>query len=81
MEIFQFFATQLRGSVEYCEGIVEKNICHEILQAGHAVLGCCEELLNTEEIELYKPEHVTFLGSGDELSQVGQVVVSHTDGF
>lgn len=76
---FQLFATQLRGSVEYCEGVVQRNVSHEILQAGNAVLSYCEELLNTQEIELYKPQHVTFRRSGDELSQIGQVVVSHTD--
>lgn len=80
MENLQLFATQLRGSVEYCEGVLQRNICHEILKAGHAVLSHCEELLNThQEIELYKPQHVTFVGSGHELSQIGQVVVSHTD--
>jgi len=77
MENFQLFATQLRSSVEYCEEIVQRNISHEILQTGHAVLDCCEELLETEEIELYKPEHVMFLQTDDEL--LGQVVVSHTD--
>lgn len=76
MEDFQLFATQLRSSVEYCEGIVQRNISHEILQAGHAVLGCCEELLNTQEIELYKPHHVMFLETDDESSDL---VVSLTD--
>ena len=77
MENFQLFATQLRSSVEYCEEIVQRNVSHEILQTGHAVLGCCEELLKTTETELYKPEHVTFLETNDDPS--GQVVVSHTD--
>jgi len=77
MENFQLFATQLRSSFEYCEGIVQRNVSHEILQAGHAVLDCCEELLNTQEIELYKPQHVMFLETDDDPS--GQVVVTHTD--
>ena len=76
IENFQLFATQLRSSIEYCEEIVQRNVSHEILQAGHAVLDCCEELLNTEEIELYKPQHVMFLETEVESSQV---VVSHTD--
>ena len=75
MENVQLFATQLRSSVEYCEGIVQRDISHEILQAGHAMLGCCEELLNTQEIELYKPQHVMVL----KIDNFNEVVVSDTD--
>lgn len=75
LENFQLFATQLRSSVEYGEEIVKRNNGPEILQAGSAVLGCCEELLNTQENEIFKPPHVTFLGGQD----IGAVVVSHTD--
>ena len=75
LENFQLFATQLRSSVEYGEVIVQRNLSSEILEAGHAVLGCCEELLNTEEIEIYTPQHVNYLF----IEELGQVVTSHTD--
>ncbi|KAL9984414.1 hypothetical protein ACROYT_G006702 [Oculina patagonica] len=76
LENFQLFATQLRSSVEYGEGIVQRNIGPEILQAGRAVLGCCEELLYTQENEVFKPQHVTFLVDEEK---AGELVISHTD--
>ncbi|CAH3046695.1 unnamed protein product [Pocillopora meandrina] len=49
----QLLAAQLiKSSVEYGEGIVQRSIGPEILQAGHAVLGRCEELLTTQDIEI-----------------------------
>ena len=56
----QLLAAQLKSSVEYGENIVQRSIGPEILQAGHAVLGRCEELLTTQDIEVCKPQHVVY---------------------
>ena len=84
MEMFQVFATRLKSSVECGEGIVERNDGAEILQSGHAVLCHCEELLNTQEIKIHHPQHVTYLLNKESMNAVrclvpGQVVTSHTD--
>ncbi|XP_078359410.1 uncharacterized protein LOC144643898 [Oculina patagonica] len=60
LENFQLLATQLRNSVEYGEGVVQRDIAAEILEEGHTVFGRCEDLLNREEIKVYKPKHVTY---------------------
>ena len=83
MENFQLFATQLKSFVECGEDIVQRNIGPEILEAGYAVFGRCEELL-TREIKIYKPRHVTYLVNKETINAVrrlvpGQVVASHTD--
>ena len=46
----QLLATQLKSSVECGEGIVQRSIGPGILQAGHAALGRCEELLTKQDI-------------------------------
>ena len=56
----QLLAVQLKSSIECGEGIVQRSIGPEILQAGHAVLGRCEELLTTQDIEVCKPQHVVY---------------------
>lgn len=60
MESFQLLATQLRTSIEYGQGVVQRDVAAEILEEGHTVLVCCEELLNTEEIKIYRPQYVTY---------------------
>lgn len=42
IENFRLFATELRGAVENGEWIVQRNISPEILQAGYAASGRCE---------------------------------------
>ena len=58
--IVQLLATQLKSSVECGEGIVQQSIGPEILQAEYAVLGRCEELLTTQDIEVCKPQRVVY---------------------
>ena len=57
---FQLLTAQLKSSVECGKDILQRSIGPEILQAGHAVLGRCEELLTTQDIEVCKPQHVVY---------------------
>ena len=80
----QLLAAQLKSSVECGEGIVQRSIGPEILQAGHAVLGRCEELLTTPDIEVCKPQHVVYCVNLEAMNTVrglvpGQVFETNTD--
>ena len=80
----QLLAAQLKSSVECGEGIVQRSIGPEILQAGHAVLGRCEELLTTQDIEVCKPQHVVYGVNVEAMNTVrglvpGQVFETNTD--
>ena len=80
----QLFAAQLKSSIECGEGIVQRSIGPEILQAGHAVLGRCEELLTTQDIEVCKPQHVVYCVNMEAMNTVrglvpGQVFETNTD--
>ena len=80
----QLFAAQLKSSIECGEGIVQRSIGPEILQAGHAVLGRCEELLTTQDIEVCKPQRVVYCVNLEAMNTVrglvpGQVFETNTD--
>nr|XP_058971147.1 E3 ubiquitin-protein ligase TRIM71-like [Pocillopora verrucosa] len=80
----QLLAAQLKSSIEYGEGIVQRSIGSEILQAGHAVLGRCEELLTTQDIEVCRPQHVVYCVNLEAMNTVrglvpGQVFETNTD--
>ena len=80
----QLLAAQLKSSVECGEGIVQRSIGPEILQAGHAVLGRCEELLTTQDIEVCTPQHVVYCVNVEAINNLrglvpGQVFETNTD--
>ena len=80
----QLLAAQLKSSVEYGENIVQRSIGPEILQAGHAVLGRCEELLTTQDIEVCTPQHVVYCVNVEAINNLrglvpGQVFETNTD--
>ena len=80
----QLLAAQLKSSVEYGEDIIQRSIGPEILQAGHAVLGRCEELLTTQDIEVCTPQHVVYCVNVKAMNTVrglvpGQVFETNTD--
>ena len=84
IESDQLLAAQLKSSVECGEGIVQRSIGPEILQAGHAVLGRCEELLTTQDIEVCKPQHVVYYVNLEAMNILrglvpGQVFETNTD--
>ena len=80
----QLLAAQLKSSVECGEGIVQRSIGPEILQAGHAVLGRCEELLTTQDIEICNPQRVVYCVNLEAMNILrglvpGQVFETNTD--
>ena len=80
----RLIAAQLRSSVENGEDVIQRSIGPEILQAGHAVLGRCEELLTTQDIEVCKPQHVVYCVNMEAMNTVrglvpGQVFETNTD--
>ena len=80
----RLLAAQLRSSVENGEDVIQRSIGPEILQAGHAVLGRCEELLTTQDIEVCKPQHVVYCVNLEAMNTVrglvpGQVFETNTD--
>ena len=84
VEEFRSFAYELRRSVEQGEDILQRGISPEILQAGHAVFEHCEELLNDQEIQIYKPRRVTYRTNREVVNDrrhmvPGQLVEVHTD--
>ena len=84
IESDQLLAAQLKSSVECGEGIVQRSIGPEILQAGHAVLGRCEELLTTQDIEVCTPQHVVYCVNVEAINNLrglvpGQVFETNTD--
>ena len=78
MEIFELIVTQLKSCVERGESILERNISAEILQTNQAIVGRCEELLNTFKPDIYKPPHVRYILK-NKPHILDQIVVSNTD--
>ena len=77
MENFETFAALLKSSLENGEAIVRRSSDTEILQVENAVYRHCEQLLNAEEIQIYKPSHVSYLSRRSVLAS--QVVTTHND--
>ena len=80
----RLLAAQLRSSVENGEDVIQRSIGPEILQAGHAVLGRCEELLTTQDIEVCKPQRVVYCVDVEAMNTLrglvpGQVFETNTD--
>lgn len=76
--------SHLKRSVEYGEGILQRNIAHEILQPGNTVIGRLEELLNTPETEVCKGLHFAYILNKETIHAfkslgLGQAVASLTD--
>jgi len=78
LDDFELVVTQLKSCVERGESISERNISVEILQTNQAIIGLCEELLNTRKPEIYKPSHVHYIVE-DKLNISDRIVVSKTD--
>lgn len=87
LENFQLVVSQLKGFVECGEGVLQRNIASEILQAQQNVTSRFEELLGASETEIYRPRHFSYIPNKDTEqiencfrgSGPGQVVASFTD--
>ena len=73
----RLLAAQLKSSIECGEGIVQRSISPEILQAGHVVLGRCAELLATQDIEVCKPQHVVYCINVEAMNTARGLVPGH----
>ena len=87
LENFQFIVSQLNGFVECGEGILQRSIAPEILQAESTVIGRFEELLSASETKIYRPYHFSYIPNEKpkeimnnlKLAGMGQIVASLTD--
>ena len=87
LESFQLTVSKLKGFVECGEGVLQRNIASEILQAQQNVTSRFEELLCASEKEIYRPRHFSYIPNEDtkqivnvlKVSGPGQVVASFTD--
>ena len=82
-EYFQLFVTQLKSNVEYCEAVLRRNNSFEILQKQQTLVKRCDELLNAEKMNLYRPLHVNYVKNERAIQSFlqilpGQVMVSFT---
>ena len=76
MERFEKFASLLRMCLENGEGIVQQGSGSETLEVEH-ISRRCEELLDAEEIQIYKPKHVRYVARRSVLAS--QVVATQVD--
>ena len=78
LENLELINTQLKSCVERGQGIIERNMSAEILQANPAILGRCNELLNAKIPAVYKSPNVFYLFE-KKLDLLDQIVVTKTD--
>ena len=81
---FQQKVTQLKTSIEHDEGVLQESTNLEILQAENDIFSLRENVLNTQEIKIYRPQHVYYVLNEGALNVArplisGQIVVSCTD--
>lgn len=84
LEDFQLYVTQLKASIEHDESILQECTSLEILQANNAAFSLREEVLDDQEIKIFRPQHVNYvLNQGaSNISRPlvpGHIVTSHTD--
>ena len=61
LKILELMTTQLKSCAEQGEGIIERDMSAEILQANPAILGRCDELLNARKPDVYKSPYLNYL--------------------
>ena len=87
LENYQLVLSQLKGFAECGEGVLQRNIASEILQAQQNVISRFGKLLGASKTEIYRPCHFNYVPNKD-IKQIvnvlkvpgpGQVVASFTD--
>ena len=81
---FEKNVTQLKTSIEHDEGVLQELTNLEILQAENHLFSLREKVLNTQEIKIYRPQHVYYVLNEGALNVarpliLGQIVASCTD--
>ena len=84
LEELQLYVTQLKASIEHDERTLQQCTSLEILQANNAAFSLREEVLDNQEIKIYRPLHINYIVSqgASNISRPfvpGQIVASHTD--
>ena len=84
LEDVRLYVTQLKASIEHDESILQQCTSLEILQAKNAAFSLQEEVLDDQEIKIFRPQHVNYvLNQGaSNISRPlvpGHIVASHTD--
>ena len=70
--------TQLKSFVERGQGILKRNISAEILQTNPAIIGRCDELLNTRKANVYNSPHLCYFFD-KKFILLDQILVIRTD--
>ena len=78
LEILELINTQLKSFVERGQGILERNISAEILQTNPAIIGRCDELLNTRKANVYNSPHLCYFFD-KKFILLDQILVIRTD--
>ena len=78
LENLELINTQLKSSVERGQGILERNISAEILQTNPAIIGRCDELLNTRKANVYTSSHLHYFVD-KKFILLDQILVTRTD--
>ena len=78
LENLELINTQLKCFVERGKGILERNISAEILQTNPAIIGRCDELLNTRKADVYNSLHLHYFVD-KKFILLDQILVTRTD--
>ena len=70
--------TQLKSLVERGQGILKRNISAEILQTNPAIIGRCDELLNTRKPNVYNSPYLCYFVD-KKFILLDQILVTRTD--
>ena len=78
LENLELINTQLKSVVERGLGILERNISAEILQTNPAIIGRCNELLDTRKANVYNSPYLYYFVD-DKCNLLDQILVTRTD--
>ncbi|XP_015755954.1 PREDICTED: E3 ubiquitin-protein ligase TRIM71-like [Acropora digitifera] len=78
LENLELINTQLKSLVERGLGILERNFSAEILQTNAAIIGRCDELLNTRKATVYNSPYLHYFVK-KKFNLLDQILVTRTD--
>ena len=78
LEILELINAQLKIFVGRGQGILERNISAESLQANPAIIGRCDELLNTRNAIVYNSPYLHYFVD-EKFNLLDQILVTRTD--
>ena len=78
LENLELTTTQLKSFVQRGQGILERNISAEILETNPAIIGRCDELLNTRKDIVYSSPYLHYFVD-EKFNLLNQILVTRTD--